>query len=99
MVATRCPALSSATATCMATVDFPEPPFSLPRTTQKAERGRTLPSTDMALLTEPSHQATPRLRSSLARDFHRLTINLHRVPKSKCEAQYKVQNPCKKAPP
>src|SRR5258708_20152692 len=42
----------------------------------------------MALLTEPSHQATPRLRSSLARDFHRLTINLHRVPKSKCEAQY-----------
>src|SRR6266568_1034598 len=42
----------------------------------------------MALLTEPSHQATPRLRSSLARDFHRLTINLHRVPKSKCEVQY-----------
>jgi hypothetical protein len=31
----------------------------LPSTTQKAERGRTLPSTDMAPLVEPSHQATP----------------------------------------
>ena len=50
-MATRWPAFNNATATCIATVDFPDPPFSLPSTTQKAERGRTLPSTDMALLT------------------------------------------------
>jgi len=53
------PAFSNATAICIATVDLPDPPFSLPSTTQKAERGRTLPSTDMALLTEPSHGSTP----------------------------------------
>src|SRR5438309_239592 len=32
MVATRCPDFISATATCMAVVDLPEPPFSLPST-------------------------------------------------------------------
>src|SRR5436190_15534138 len=32
MVATRCPALSSATATCIAIVVLPEPPFSFPTT-------------------------------------------------------------------
>src|SRR3954454_15607761 len=37
MVATRWPALSNATATCRAVVDFPEPPFSLPSTTTCAE--------------------------------------------------------------
>ena len=58
-MATRCPAFSNATAICIATVDFPDPPFSLPSTTQKAERGRTLPSTDMALLTGPSHRSAP----------------------------------------
>src|SRR5215475_2078598 len=39
MVATRWPACSSATATCMAVVDFPEPPFSLPRTMTCADTG------------------------------------------------------------
>src|SRR5882724_6457750 len=86
MVATRCPAFSNATAMCIATVDFPDPPFSLPRTTQKAERARTLPSTDMALLTEAT-SAGPRLRSSLPRVLHRLTINLNHVAKIKIRRQ------------
>src|SRR6476620_6101668 len=42
MVATRCPALSRATAICMAVVDLPEPPFSLPSTITCAERGTPL---------------------------------------------------------
>src|SRR5258708_37321270 len=32
MVATRCPQFASATARCIAIVDFPVPPFSLPTT-------------------------------------------------------------------
>src|SRR5882757_3823917 len=38
MVATRCPTFIRATATCIAVVDFPEPPFSLPSTTTWADR-------------------------------------------------------------
>ena len=37
MVATRWPAFNSATAICIAVVDFPEPPFSLPSTMTCAE--------------------------------------------------------------
>ena len=37
MVATRWPAFISATAMCMAVVDLPEPPFSLPSTTTWAD--------------------------------------------------------------
>src|SRR5262245_51679070 len=37
MVATRWPALSSATAMCIAVGDLPEPPFSFPRTITCAE--------------------------------------------------------------
>jgi len=40
MVATRCPKFISATATFMASVDFPAPPFSLPSTTTCAAAGR-----------------------------------------------------------
>src|ERR1043166_4483402 len=39
IVATRWPALSSATATCIAVVDLPEPPFSFPSTITCAELG------------------------------------------------------------
>src|SRR5687768_17369989 len=42
MVATRCPALSSDTAICIAVVDLPEPPFSLPSTITCAVRGTPL---------------------------------------------------------
>ena len=37
MVATRCPTFFRATATCMAVVDLPDPPFSLPMTTTCAD--------------------------------------------------------------
>jgi len=40
MVATRCPTFMRAAATCIAKVDLPEPPFSLPSTTTCAETGR-----------------------------------------------------------
>ena len=40
MVATRWPMFKSATATCIAVVDLPEPPFSLPSTTTCADNGR-----------------------------------------------------------
>src|SRR5215470_15212986 len=40
MVATRCPKFISATAMCMAMVDFPAPPFSLPSTTTWADADR-----------------------------------------------------------
>ena len=40
MVATRWPTFISATATCIAVVDLPEPPFSLPSTITCADIGR-----------------------------------------------------------
>src|SRR5215468_7344406 len=40
MVATRCPKFIRATARCMAMVDFPVPPFSLPTTMTCAEAER-----------------------------------------------------------
>src|SRR5438067_2831627 len=40
MVATRCPKFRSAIARCMATVDLPVPPFSLPTTITCAELER-----------------------------------------------------------
>jgi hypothetical protein len=39
MLATRAPSLSSATTMCMAVVDLPEPPFSLPITSTWARPG------------------------------------------------------------
>jgi hypothetical protein len=48
MVATRWPTFIRATATCIAVVDLPEPPFSLPSTTTCADAGfRVLASTNM----------------------------------------------------
>src|SRR6478672_1237704 len=47
MVATSWPDFISATATCMATVDFPDPPFSLPTTITRADVARLEPSTNM----------------------------------------------------
>src|SRR5580704_15199192 len=42
MVATRWPKFISPTATCMAMVDFPAPPFSFPMTMTCADVGRSL---------------------------------------------------------
>src|SRR5215813_14241458 len=57
MVATRCPKFIRATARCMAMVDFPVPPFSLPTTMTCAEvERRALACTNMTrkpLLTAP----------------------------------------------
>src|SRR6266498_3204019 len=55
MVATRCPKFIRATARCMAMVDFPVPPFSLPTTMTCAEAGRlALACTNM---TQPCYSA------------------------------------------
>src|SRR5262249_44990967 len=68
MVATRCPAFSKAMATCIAVVDFPEPPFSFPRTTTCADNwsgtSRPLsPSTNMRFLDEPNSSYDARVTS------------------------------------
>jgi hypothetical protein len=42
--------LISATAICIATVDLPDPPFSLPTTITRADRARVAFSTDMSAL-------------------------------------------------
>ena len=49
MVATAWPDLIRAIAIFMATVDFPDPPFSLPTTITRADSARIAPSIDMRL--------------------------------------------------
>src|ERR1700742_2218685 len=75
MVATRWPACNSATATCMAVVDLPEPPFSLPRTMTCAENG--LPTSACINMGD----ATPALRllSGLQRLGSRYIIALDKL--------------------
>src|ERR1700687_5208508 len=48
MLATRWRDLISATAICIATVDLPDPPFSLPTTITRADRARVVFSNDMS---------------------------------------------------
>ena len=50
MVATLCPAFIRAIAICMATVDLPDPPFSLATTITLADGDGFVPSADMSAL-------------------------------------------------
>src|SRR5580698_2124198 len=67
MVATRWPACNSATAICMAVVDLPEPPFSLPRTMTCAENG--LPTSACINIGDETLWGTHSLTYVAARDL------------------------------
>ena len=92
-MATRWPACSSATATCMAVVDLPEPPFSLPRTMTCAENG--LPTSACINMTRRDPCVTHDF-SGLQRVRSRYSIGLPKLIINRASASPK-RNGCARA--